>query len=242
MAKKTASADKVEKTEDVVLEVPESVEELPEVPEIPAEEPAARTDEDATVADHGYDTADEFVAGENVGGIDLERIKRLLDNIENDLKAVKQLVSGTMPPRVDHALRVASAPVGFMSHGHDAGIDGTFDGEKMVDAEGKTYQVPPNYASKSKLVEGDPLKLYITRDGKYVYKQLGPVERTTVPGTLRLEGSHYVIDADDGNSYNVLTACVTYYISLYSLEPGGRVMAMIPADRQAKWAVLDNVL
>jgi hypothetical protein len=173
---------------------------------------------------------------------DMNRAQRLIENIENDLRALKQLFTGTTAPKVDHATRVASAPVGFMSAGHDAGIDGVFDGERMVDGEGKTYQVPPNYASKSKLIEGDPLKLYITGDGKYVYKQLGPIERQTVPGTLRLEGNHYVVDADDGNSYNILTACVTYYMSLYGLEPGGRVMIMIPSGRPARWAVIDNIL
>jgi hypothetical protein len=175
-------------------------------------------------------------------GIDLARAHRLVENIESDLRALKVLFQGGIAPRVDHAAHVASAPVGFMSTGHDAGIDGVFDGERMVDAEGKTYQVPPNYASKSKLVEGDPLKLYITGDGKYVYKQLGPVPRQTVPGTLRLEGNHYIVDADDGNSYSILTACVTYYMSLYGLEPNGRVMIMVPTGRPARWAVIDNIL
>jgi hypothetical protein len=174
--------------------------------------------------------------------LDQDRVIRLIENIENDVRALKQLVTGTMPARVDHALHVASSPVGFMQNSHDAGLDGIFDGERMVGSDGKGYQVPPNYASKSKLVEGDPLKLYITRDGKYVYKQLGPVDRRTVPGTLRLEGSHYVVDSDEGESYDVLTACVTYYMSLYGLQPGGRVMALIPTARPARWAVIDNVL
>jgi hypothetical protein len=179
---------------------------------------------------------------EEQGGVDQNRVIRLIESIENDLRALRQLVSGNLAPRVDHALHIASAPVGFMSTGHDAGIDGIFDGERMLDAEGKGYQVPPNYASKSKLVEGDPLKLYITHDGKYVYKQLGPIERRTVPGTLRQEGSHYVVDTDDGKTYNILTACVTYYMSLYGLEPDGRVMALLPADRETRWTVIDNIL
>ena len=173
---------------------------------------------------------------------DQSRAIRLIETIENDLRALRQLVNGNMAPRVDHALQIASAPVGFLQHGEDAGIDGIFDGERMIDAEGKIYQVPPNYASKSKLIEGDPLKLYITHDGKYVYKQLGPIERRTVPGTLRLEGSHYIVDTDEGKSYNVLTACVTYYMSLYGLEPGGRVMALLPLHHETRWAVIDNLI
>jgi hypothetical protein len=226
MAKK---AHKEEVAEEAILDVPQ----------------VDHADEDVhshVNESHDADVLMQLEEQQGQSSVDQDRVLRLIDTIENDLRALRQLVNGTMPNRVDHALRVASAPVGFMQHGEDAGIDGTFDGERMLDAEGKVYQVPPNYASKSKLVEGDPLKLYITGDGKYVYKQLGPVERTTTPGTLRLEGNHYVVDADDGNTYNVLTACVTYYMSLYGLEPGGRVMAMIPAGQPARWAVIDNIL
>jgi len=51
-------------------------------------------------------------------------------------------------------------------------IEGVFDGEMMVAADGQTYSVPPNYASKSKLVEGDTLKLTIPADGSFVFKQI----------------------------------------------------------------------
>lgn len=41
-------------------------------------------------------------------------------------------------------------------------IDGVFDGENMVGEDGNPYPVPPNYASKSKLVEGDLMRVTIT--------------------------------------------------------------------------------
>jgi hypothetical protein len=174
---------------------------------------------------------------------DRERMLRLIETIENELRALRQMAAGGLRPHTASSQGSSlSNPVGFMPSSHDAGIDGIFDGEKMVDAEGKSYQVPPNYASKSKLIEGDPLKLYITHDGKYVYKQLGPIPRMSVPGTLRQEGSRFVVDADDGTTYNILTACVTYYMSLYGLQQDGRVMIMIPAAKPSRWAVLDNVL
>jgi hypothetical protein len=166
-----------------------------------------------------------------------ERIARLIESIEEDVRTLRQLVLGDQPvPPAD------SAYFSPQEEGEDTAIEGIFDGERMVDYAGKSYQVSPNYASKSKLVEGDPLKLYITHDGKFYYKQLGPVPRKTVPGVLRTEGSHYVVDAEDGNTYSVLTASVTYYMSLYSLRPGGKVMLMIPADQPARWAVIDNIL
>lgn len=172
--------------------------------------------------------------------IDQERAMRLIENMENDLRTLRQIVLAGFEGEEAPAM-----PYGFMqvqTPPEDEAIEGTFDGERMVDAHGKSYQVPPNYASKSKLIEGDPLKLYITREGKYLYKQLGPVERRTVPGVLRMEGTRYVVDSEEGDTYNILTACVTYYMSLYGLKTGDRVMIMIPADRSAKWAVIDNIL
>ena len=180
-----------------------------------------------------YDTENNTSGGQ---GND-ERIARLLSSIEQNLRDLRQLV---LRPGYQAAM-----PAGFMPARQvleDAGVEGIFDGERMVDTNGKSYPVPPNYASKSKLVEGDPLKMYATPDGKYVFKQLGPVERRTIPGTLRLEGNRYLVDADEGQCYSILTACVTYYMALYSVKPGDRVSIMIPAEQQANWAVIDNVL
>jgi hypothetical protein len=171
--------------------------------------------------------------------VDSERASRLLENIENDLRTLRQIMLGDAP-RVSGGTPFYYNPT--VAPSEDTAIEGFFDGEKMVDGEGKGYQVSANYASKSKLVEGDPLKLYITGDGKFFYKQLGPVERKTVPGVLRAEGSKYVVDGDDAHTYNVLTASVTYYMSLYGVHAGDRLMMLLPADRQASWAVIENVL
>jgi len=167
----------------------------------------------------------------------MERISRLLDSIEQDVRTLRQLLGGAGGVNGSGSYFHPS-----QGTGDEQAVEGIFNGGQMVDAEGKTYQVSANYASKSKLVEGDPLKLYITPDGKFFYKQLGPIPRITTPGTLRAEGSHYVIDADDGKTYSVLTASVTYYMSLYGLRAGDRVMILLPADRPAVWAVIDNVL
>ena len=172
-----------------------------------------------------------------------ERIVRLLENMEQDLRALRQLVVGVSAPQSEGTYYSPAAATGAMSdEAEDQAIEGVFDGERMVDATGKGYQVSANYASKSKLVEGDPLKLYITNDGKFFYKQLGPVERKTVPGVLRAEGNHYVVDSEEGHTYNVLTASVTYYMSLFNIRPGDRLMLLLPADIEATWAVIDNVL
>ena len=70
----------------------------------------------------------------------------------------------------------------------------------MIGPDGKNYPVPANYASKSKLVEGDILKLTIGESGKFMYKQIGPVERKTVIGTLTSHDDQYFVEVN-GKEY-----------------------------------------
>lgn len=117
-------------------------------------------------------------------------------------------------------------------------VEGVFDGQNMVGSDGKTYPVPANYASKSKLVQGDILKLTIAEDGAFLYKQIGPIPRKQVVGTLALENGHYFVDVS-GKKYRVLLASVTYF----KAKPGDQVSVNIPEDdKSAEWAALEAAL
>lgn len=117
-------------------------------------------------------------------------------------------------------------------------IQGTFDGQFMSGADGKQYPVPANYASKSKLVEGDMLKLTITPEGTFLYKQIGPVERRHAIGIVAQdERGNYQIVAD-GKLYRVLLASVTYF----KLAPGDEVAILLPRDMETEFAAIENVL
>lgn len=117
-------------------------------------------------------------------------------------------------------------------------IEGVFDGQNMVGSDGKTYPVPANYASKSKLVQGDILKLTIADDGAFLYKQIGPIPRKQVVGTLKLENGHYFVDIN-GRDFRVLLASVTYF----KAKPGDQVSVNLPEDdSQAEWAALEAAL
>ncbi len=88
----------------------------------------------------------------------------------------------------------------------DAGgkvIEGVFDGQVMIGPDGKSYPVPANYASKSKLVEGDIMKLTIAEDGGFVYKQIGPTPRRQIIGTLVQHDGAYYVEAN-GREYRIL--------------------------------------
>ena len=116
-------------------------------------------------------------------------------------------------------------------------IEGVFDGQNMVGSDSKTYPVPANYASKSKLVQGDILKLTIADDGTFLYKQIGPVPRKQVVGTLNLVNGHYSVSVGD-KEYRVLLASVTYF----KAKPGDQVSVNVPEDDNAEWAALEAAL
>lgn len=117
-------------------------------------------------------------------------------------------------------------------------IEGTFDGQIMIGTDGKQYPVPANYASKSKLVEGDMLKLTITPDGSFVYKQIGPVERKRLLGIVNQDADGNYFIAAEGRAYRVLLASVTYF----KVEPGDEVTLVVPRDIESDWGSIENVI
>lgn len=118
-------------------------------------------------------------------------------------------------------------------------VEGVFDGRGMVGSDGKNYLVPPNYASKSKLVEGDMLKLTITPKGSFIYKQIGPIERSRLIGSLGFDqtiGEYYA--TSENRRWNVLKASVTYFKG----EPSDEVVLLVPKNAPSKWAAVENII
>lgn len=117
-------------------------------------------------------------------------------------------------------------------------IEGVFNGEKMVGPDGKEYAVPPNYASKSKLVEGDLLKLTITNRGAFIFKQIGPIKRKRIVGELvaNESGAWHVLS--NGRTYRILTASVTFYKG----KPGEEAVMLVPEDGESAWGAVENII
>ena len=117
-------------------------------------------------------------------------------------------------------------------------VEGIFDGVCMVSRDGETYKVPENYASKSRLVEGDVLKLTIRSDGSYMYKQIGPVDRKRIVGKLGLDketNEHVVICGDD--VYRVLGVSISYYKGAV----GDSVAIVVPGAGGSTWAAIERI-
>lgn len=119
----------------------------------------------------------------------------------------------------------------------DKVIEGVFDGEKMVGSDGKQYIVPINYASKSKLVEGDLLKLSITDQGTMIYKQIAPIDRLRLSGVLEQSATGEWTALAGTRRFRVLGASVTYFKG----ENGDEVVILVPKTGESRWAAVEHV-
>ncbi len=164
----------------------------------------------------------------------IKRLRSLLQEAETNLAAAKELLNSVLGDG-----EVITAPRDTIVSDPDGKIiEGVFDGQIMIGPDGKNYPVPANYASKSKLVEGDLMKLTITPEGKFLYKQIGPVERKTVIGTLTHHDDKYYVEVA-GREYEILYASVTYF----HLKEGSQVSVVIPANNdEAEWAAVEAAL
>lgn len=162
----------------------------------------------------------------------IKTLKKLIETAEVNLASAKELLVSLLGIEMAGDFQTTNEPP-------QAGkiIEGHFDGQNMVGPDGKTYPIPANYASKSKLVQGDTLKLTIGEDGSFIYKQIGPIERKKLIGTLSLKDGQYYVEAK-GVDYHVLFASVSYF----KAQPGDQVTIVVPEVEASEWAAIEAVL
>ena len=164
----------------------------------------------------------------------VKRLHSLIQEAETNLAAAKELLISI----IGDDGTVITPKSGTNEEVSGKVVEGIFDGQKMAGPDGKEYPVPANYASKSKLVEGDILKLTIADDGSFIYKQIGPIERVQIIGTLVQHDGAYYVEAN-GREYRILLASVTYF----RINMGDQVTIIIPADNpEATWAAVEAAL
>ncbi len=161
-----------------------------------------------------------------------KRLKALIEEAETSLGAAKELLISLVGDDPVMTNTVKEENIGKV-------IEGVFDGQNMVGGDGKMYPVPANYASKSKLVQGDILKLTIAEDGSFLYKQIGPIPRKQIVGSLTQKEGHYIVTVGK-KEYRVLLASVTYF----KAKPGDQVSINVPDDDtvEVEWAALEAAL
>jgi len=167
-------------------------------------------------------------------------LKTIQENVAAALKIIENTVGAPQLelPIAGTPHHRASIPVPVQPAGGVV-VEGTFDGMGMVGPDGKMYPIPPNYASKSKLVEGDVLKLTITPTGAFIFKQISPVERDRRIGTLvhELPMDEYSVVVSD-KKYRILKASATYFRG----SDGDETIVLVPKHGSAKWAAVENIV
>ena len=116
-------------------------------------------------------------------------------------------------------------------------IEWVFTGEDMLGSDGHKYPVASNYASKSKLVQWDRLKLTIDGSGKMLYKQILPISRETKVWLLVQENGKYQV-LSEGKTYHVLTAAVTHFKG----QIGDNLTIILPLGKDATFAAIEAVI
>ncbi len=163
----------------------------------------------------------------------VKRLTSLIQEAETNLAAAKELLISIIGDD-----GTAITPKSGQEDVTGKVIEGVFDGQVMIGPDGKNYPVPANYASKSKLLEGDVLKLTIADDGSFIYKQIGPIERKQIIGTLVQHDGAYYVEAG-GKEYRILLASVTFF----HVKEGDQVTIIVPIDNpDATWAAVEAPL
>jgi len=174
----------------------------------------------------------------------LDLLREILENTQANIKKALNLLAEKnidTDALLDSLAETKKASLGFVETDSETSrvLEGVFNGEKMISGDGAEFNVPANYASKSKLVEGDILKLTIKNDGSFVYKQIGPVERKQLVAVLaKNEASGDWYGVLDGTRWKLLPASVTYFHGM----PGDEVVILVPKDGKSKWAAVENVI
>ncbi|HVY68215.1 MAG TPA: hypothetical protein VHA30_04960 [Patescibacteria group bacterium] len=170
----------------------------------------------------------------------LALLAQMIESAEKNIQSAKQLLREIMggPASKANLNQLAEKAVTFSVSEGGKVIEGVFDGQNMIGPDKKQYPVPANYASKSKLVEGDVLKLTIAEDGSFIYKQIGPVDRKKMLGVLIVDDKGDFRVMADGKPYKVLLASLTYF----KAEAGDEVTIVVPQEHESEWAAVENVI
>ncbi|MFH1667785.1 MAG: hypothetical protein ABH884_02040 [Candidatus Komeilibacteria bacterium] len=181
----------------------------------------------------------DILSDENFDEQAVHGIQLTLGKIEDELQKIKlELAKSGLIKGKSADFRSQLSELSEDSDESGKVIEGVFDGQQMIGPDGKKYSIPANYVSKSKLVEGDILKLRITDDGGFVYKQIGPVNRDRKVGKLIKDDEDNFAVMVDNRMFKVILAAVTYFHG----DEGDEAVILVPKDTESEWAAIENVI
>lgn len=170
----------------------------------------------------------------------IQAIKDFIITAEKSLKNAKKLLNDLIKDNdLDLNKTIDLDTSGLHSYNSEDSkiIEWVFTGEEMYGVDGDKYPIPANYASKSKMVQWDKLKLTISWNWKMLYKQIKPIERETTTWLLTKNKWKYQAVAD-WKTYDLLTAAVTHcWANIWD-----NLALIIPKWKDATFAAIDSVI
>lgn len=171
----------------------------------------------------------------------LQAIRDFVLNAEKSLKNAKKILKDVLEEQGlsinDDEVNYDTKWLNTYNSEEEKIVEGVFTWEEMLWVDNHKYPVPVNYASKSKLVQWDRLKLTIEPSGRMLYKQIKPIERETKVWLLTKEQGKFQV-ISEWLTYNVLTAAVTHF----KAEIGDSVSIIVPTWKNANFAAIESVI
>ena len=170
----------------------------------------------------------------------LVTLLHMLNKLENDVVKAKALVQKLFGENWS-AYDTVPAAVAASTVEEDGVqvVEWKFDGTFMIGNDTKMYPVPMNYASKTKLIPGDMLKLRIMEDGKLIYKVIGPAARKFLKAKLtKTEEGKFIALSEDNKTFSLNQAAVSFF----KWNVGNEITIILNAGDDTGFAAIEAVI
>lgn len=170
----------------------------------------------------------------------LAAIRDFIINAEKSIKSAKKLLKDVLEDNnlsLETEVNLSTMWLNSYTSDDSKIIEWVFTWEEMLGSDWNKYPVPANYSSKSKLVQWDKLKLTIAWNGKMMYKQIAPIERSYITWLVVKEKDKYQV-VSQWQTYDLLTAAVTHF----KANIWDSITVIIPNWKQATFAAIDAVI
>lgn len=176
----------------------------------------------------------------------IKALEELLKKLELDTKKarllVNQLLTGEFKDIDEDEPKLQELASKLLSYEEEDAIkvvEWVYDGYFMVGSDEKKYPVPMNYASKTKLVPWDVLKLRIMQDGRLIYKLIWPAPKQFIKATLsRTDEAKFIAISDEGKTYYLNQAAVTFFKG----KPGDELSIIVNAEGIWDYAAIEALI
>lgn len=178
----------------------------------------------------------------------LKALEQLLWKIETDIERARLLINQMIAWKIDESIidednnkieELASKLLNYNEEEAIKVVEWVYDWYFMVWSDGKKYPVPLNYASKTKLISGDVLKLRIMEDWRLLYKLIWEAPRKFIKATLsKTDDNKYIALTDDGKTYSLNQAAVTFF----KWKPWDEMSIIINWDDVWEYAAIEAVV